>query len=60
MPVDASFQTTKNIRECELKKKKSIEKKDEYVPESVFNFGAWHEATARRDMRPFDSDIADH
>ncbi len=38
-----------------IEKKKTIENKDEYVSESVLDFGAWQEATARRDTRPFDS-----
>ncbi len=55
MPVDASFRTPENIWECRLKK--NIENRDEYVYASVFDFGAWHEATARQDTGPFDSDI---
>ncbi len=39
--------------------KKTIENKDEYVSESVLDFGAWHEATARWNTRPFDSNITD-
>ncbi len=33
--------------------KKLIENKDEYVSESVFDFGVLHDTTARRDTRPW-------
>ncbi len=33
-------------------KKKTIENKDEYVSESVFDFGTWHEATAGETQDP--------
>ncbi len=34
--------------------KKIIENKAEYASESIFDFGAWHEARVRRDRTPFD------
>ncbi len=39
--------------------KKTIKNKDEYVSESIFDFGVWHKATARRNTRPFDSNITE-
>ncbi len=56
-PVDASFRTPENYLGMRIEK--TIENKDEYVSDSVSDFGAWHEAIARWDTRPFDSDITD-
>ncbi len=40
--------------------KKKIKNEEEYVSESVFDFDAWQEATARQVTRPFDKDIMEH